>query len=134
MISKAIIAGRLTKDAEFKTTSNGTMIANFTVASDYWNGKENKASFFNFVLLGKFAESYSKRGVLTKGTFVIIDAEVRQEVYKNKEGNSVSTIRFYPNRIDLGPGSKRAAAEAKPADTPVIDEVETASSDDEFYF
>ena len=64
--------GRLTRDPEIKTTKGGTMIANFSIATNRsWkdkNGeKQESATFHNVVAYGKAAEilqKYTKKGDL----------------------------------------------------------------------
>ena len=56
-VNKVFVMGRLTRNAETKTTSNGTFIANFSIATNRSkkNGDETWGEivhFFNFSLYG----------------------------------------------------------------------------------
>lgn len=85
------VSGRLTRDAEIKTTNSGKIFTRFSIASntarmvnDAW---ENKAAFFDCVAWDKRAESISRNG--TKGSMVILSGKLSQDEYENSEGKKV---------------------------------------------
>jgi single-strand DNA-binding protein len=63
MLSSTVV-GRLTRDAEIRTTSNGNAIASFSVASDHGFGDRKSTTFVGVTVFGKDAEFCGK---LVKG-------------------------------------------------------------------
>jgi single-strand DNA-binding protein len=55
MLSSTVV-GRLTRDAELRTTSNGNAIACFSVASDHGHGDRKITTFVGVTVFGKDAE------------------------------------------------------------------------------
>lgn len=81
-----IIDGRLTRDAEMKSTKEGKQFAKFSVA---WNRGEKKPTHFYSCTLG--GEKATKLlTYLTKGKYVIITGEPDWYEY---EGKTLETIR-----------------------------------------
>lgn len=101
-ICKAIMIGRLTRDAETKYTAGGTAVCAFSMAvgtsakvGDKW---ENKASYFDHILYGKLAETLGKS--LLKGVQVSVVSRPKMESWE-KEGQKHSKIRFTVENIQL---------------------------------
>ena len=87
-MNKFLITCRLTRDAEVMCSNDGNVIVKFDVAVNRKYAKETdevKADFFNCVAFGKTAEVLDKCNV-AKGTKLIIEAEVRNNNYTDKEG------------------------------------------------
>jgi single-strand DNA-binding protein len=85
---KAIIQtnGFLGGDAEYKTTPNGTLVCNFSIAYKQWNGKDKEPStiWYNCTAFNDVArniEDYAK-----KGKFLIINGELKINPYIDKQG------------------------------------------------
>jgi single-strand DNA-binding protein len=63
MSNLVILKGRLSKDVELRTTTNGTPVASFSVAVNrrfVKEGEERQADFINIVAWSKTAEFCSK--------------------------------------------------------------------------
>ena len=56
----ATVVGRLTRDAQIRTTSNGNSIASFSVASDHGHGDRKVTTFVGVTVFGKDAEFCGK--------------------------------------------------------------------------
>lgn len=87
------ITARLTRDPEIKYTANGTVVANFSVAENIYNKKDQKqeAQFHNVVAFGKTAELIGN--TLSKGNKIHISGSVRNKVYmKDDERKKYSEI------------------------------------------
>jgi single-strand DNA-binding protein len=90
-INKAIIIGRLGKDPQINTFTNGGKIASFTVAtSKTWSDKttgerKERTEWHNIVItnpkLAELAEKY-----LTKGSQVYIEGSIRTREYNDANG------------------------------------------------
>ncbi len=69
-LNKAMIIGNLTRDPEVRSTSSGTTVANFAVATNFiWNDnqgqRQERAEFHNVVAwrkLGEICGQYLKKG------------------------------------------------------------------------
>ena len=81
------INGRLVRDAELKTTPNGTAVSSFSIATtkSYKKGEawEKKTKFFNCVAWAKLAETVSRN--LKKGDSVSILGELDQRTWDDKD-------------------------------------------------
>ena len=102
-LNSMAITGRLTKDAELKTTANGNTVLKFSVANNTGYGDNKRVTFFNCDLWGKQAESLAQ--YLTKGKQVALSGEVSLREYSTDSGkrqsldvrvNSVSLIGSKP--------------------------------------
>lgn len=85
MINKAIIVGRVVKDAELKTTYGGTSVCKFVLAvsrnrknGDKW---EEETSFIDIQAWGKQAEFVANK--LTKGKKIMVEGSLRQERWES---------------------------------------------------
>lgn len=92
-----VIAGRLTKDAQLRTTQNGDKIASFSVAVDDGYGQNKGTLFFDCSLWGKRGDNLSP--LLTKGKPVTVSGDLGIREY---EGKTYLTILV--NDLDLQGG------------------------------
>ena len=94
-MNKLIMMGRLCADPEVRYGgANNTAVANFRLAVDrrFKKDGETDADFFLITALGKqgeFAEKY-----LRKGTKILMEGEIRNNNYTNKDG-----VMVYQNQI-----------------------------------
>jgi single-strand DNA-binding protein len=101
-MNKIILMGRLTRDPEVRYGgANNTAVARFSIAVDrrYKREGEPTADFFNitaFGRLGEFAEKYLK-----KGTKILLDGELRNDNYTNKDGQKVYGMQIIANNIEF---------------------------------
>jgi single-strand DNA-binding protein len=118
-MNKIILMCRLTADPEIRYSSNEnqTCVAKFNLAVDRRFKREGEptADFFQIVAfgrLGEFAQNY-----LQKGTKVVLDGELRNNNYTNKDGQKVYGFQIVANSIEFAE-SKRAAQEnqSRPAE------------------
>jgi single-strand DNA-binding protein len=72
--------------------------ARFTIAVDEWNGKENKASFFDCKIWKKGAEKVLKN--YAQGDYLIVAGKIVQNSYTNKEGNKVNTFEVIVDNVE----------------------------------
>ncbi len=101
-MNKIILMGRLTRDPEVRYGgANNTAVARFSIAVDRRFKREGEptADFFNitaFGRLGEFAEKYLK-----KGTKILLDGELRNDNYTNKDGQKVYGMQIIANNIEF---------------------------------
>lgn len=113
-INSCVITGRLTKDAELRTTQTGKKVLSFTFASnrlvkrnDQW---ESKVSFIDGTLFGSRAESLAK--YLLKGMQVTVHGVLDQTIWVDKQGNKKSKLALLVDDIQMLGGKKQTAATA----------------------
>ena len=104
-----ILKGRLTKDIELKTSSNGTSYLNNSIAVDrkYSKGEEKQTDFFNISVCGKTAEFVSK--YFSKGSAILIKGRIENNVVE-KDGHKntytsimVDEVEFCESKSDSKP-------------------------------
>jgi single-strand DNA-binding protein len=96
--------GRLTGGAELKYIANGTPCCKFSICiNKTWkdkNGeKQEKPSFFNCVLWGKYGELMSK--YLTKGKQIAIEGELEQNAWEDNNHVKHNSIQINVNELFL---------------------------------
>lgn len=97
-----VVGANLTKDAEVKDIGNRKAI-NFSIAyNEYFveNGeKMEHTEYYNCVIWRD--ENVNIAKYLTKGTMVAIQGVPKDELYKNKDGETKSAIKIIVNEIKL---------------------------------
>ncbi|UXV53897.1 single-stranded DNA-binding protein [Staphylococcus aureus] len=90
MLNRTVLVGRLTKDPEYRTTSNGVSVTTFTIAVNrtFTNAQgEREADFINCVTFRKQAENVNN--YLSKGSLAGVDGRLQSRDYENQEGRRV---------------------------------------------
>lgn len=101
-MNKVILMGRLTRDPEVRYGgSNNGAIARFSIAVDRRFKREGQpeADFFNCTAFGRTGEFVEK--YLRKGTKVVLDGEVQNDNYTNKEGQKVYGTQIIVNQLEF---------------------------------
>ena len=104
-INKAILLGTLGRDPESRTTSGGTVVANFSIAvNESFKNKttgqwEKRTEWLNIVAFGRTAETASE--YLRKGSKVYIEGRIKTEKWKDKQGNDRYTTKIYADEIQF---------------------------------
>jgi len=104
MINKAILVGRLGKDPEVRYMQDGTMVTNFTLATDeYWKDKNGermqKTEWHRIVTFRKLAETCSN--FLSKGKLVYIEGKIQTRAWEDKEGVKRYTTEIIANNMQM---------------------------------
>lgn len=79
---KVIIAGRLGKNAEHRTTQDGTDICSFSVATDVGWGDNKRTIWVDVAKFGKGAAGLTR--YLTKGTSVTVVGDLSTREHEGK--------------------------------------------------
>lgn len=95
-MNKVIICGRLTKDAEVRTSQSGKQIARYTLAVDRYNSDADYISCVAFGKNAEFAEKY-----LSKGTKILIEGSIKTGSYTNKDNKKVYTTDVIVDRHEF---------------------------------
>lgn len=91
------LTGRITKDLELKQAGQ-TQVTNFSMAVDN-PFKKDDTSFFDIVAFGKTAQLLND--YCGKGSKVLIEGNLKQDRFQDKEGNNRSVVRVIANRIEF---------------------------------
>ena len=119
--NKSFVMGRLVRNAETKTTSEGLFIAHFSIANN--QSKKNQDGtwgetvyYFDFSLYGKRAEALAP--YLVQGQLVAIEAHLIQRSWE-KDGKKFSKLEIAVDDIQLvsRPNSKNEGNESREIET-----------------
>ncbi|MBC5685584.1 single-stranded DNA-binding protein [Roseburia sp. NSJ-9] len=117
-MNKIIMMGRLTRDPEIRYggVNNDKAVARYTIAVDRRFKQEGQpqADFFNVVSFGKAAEFVEK--YLRKGTKIVIEGELQNNDYTNKNGEKVYSIQIVTSQIEF---AESKASQNHPQEPPV---------------
>ena len=108
-LNSILIEGNLTRDPVLTTTPTGTPVCNFAVASHHMYRKEEEqqreTSFFDVEVWAKLGENCAKH--LKKGRGVRIVGRLKQDRWKNGEGQPRSRIKIVAEHVEFRPMRKR---------------------------
>ena len=103
-----VMEGRLTKDPTYMKTKNGKSLCKFSIANNrfyYMNGTlQKEVFFFDLVTWGYTADKAAVS--LFKGRHVLVNGELRQNVYTAKDGTKKSSV--YILALDIKNLDKKA--------------------------
>lgn len=114
-INSVVVAGNLTKDPVFRTTSNGTPVVNFYIAVNRrYKNKNNEwkedVCYVGIVAWNKLAESCKDR--LRKSSAVLVDGELQSRSLKTEDGKTRTIVEIKAKRIQfLNKNMKRSDVE-----------------------
>ena len=102
------LIGRLTRDAEIKSTPNGVTVANLSIANNQKvkkNGQwQDVANYFNVSLFGQSASNLAQ--YLTKGKQIAVSGALRQNRWTDQSGNNHSQIALVAQQLQLLGGNQ----------------------------
>ena len=128
MTNVTILTGRITKDLELKQAGQ-TTVTNFSLAVDN-PFKKDDVSFFDVVAFGKTAELLNN--YCGKGSKILIEGNLKQDRFTDKEGNNRSVVRVVANRVEFldSKGSNQGQAPKQQTNSPFANsEPEVNNSD-----
>ena len=97
MTNLTILTGRITKDLELKQAGQ-TQVTNFSLAVDN-PFKKDDTSFFDIAAFGKTAQLLNN--YCGKGSKILIEGNLKQDRFQDKEGHNRSVVRVIANRIEF---------------------------------
>jgi len=100
-MNKWIGMGRLTRDPEVRYGQSGNAVANFSIAVDrrFKRDGEAQTDFFNCTAFGKTGEFVEK--YLKKGIKVVVDGELQNNNYEDKNGTKHYSVQIIVNQIEF---------------------------------
>jgi single-strand DNA-binding protein len=128
-----ILAGRLSKDPETKTTPSGTQICCFTIAVNKRRrqNEPQQANFFDCVSAGKTAETVAR--YFKKGSSILISGEIDIDTWtdaqsgqkRSKPSVFANEVKFVDSLADSGAAG--AAEGQNPYNAPQTPQTATAA-------
>ena len=104
-LNSVLIEGNLVQDPEYRTTSKGTPIATFTIASNrFYRGEtdlEKEVGFFNVETWGKMAEQMNS--LAHKGRGVRVVGRLKQDRWQDSEGKQHSRVAIVAEHVEIRP-------------------------------
>jgi single-strand DNA-binding protein len=102
-LNYCIIDGNLVKDPDLRSTTNGTTICNFSVASNRFFDNRKEVSFFDVEAWGNLGKNCSAMGC--KGRGVRIIGRLKQDRWE-AEGINKSRVRIIAEHVEWKPEKK----------------------------
>jgi single-strand DNA-binding protein len=106
--------GRLTRDAESRSTPSGLSILKFSVANNTGFGDKQKTNFVNCALFGKRAEGGLKN-LLKKGQEVAVTGELNLNEFTKQDGTKSASLECNVNSVDLIGSKSQSNTQNSPA-------------------
>ena len=103
------ITGRLTRDAEVRTTSQEKQVVNFSVATnDSYRNKQGERIEQTTYFDCSYWISPNVAKILTKGTLVELSGRVSTRAWTGNDGEPRAGLNFYTSNIKLHGGGKKS--------------------------
>lgn len=112
MLNRIVLIGRLTKDPELRSTSNGTPVASFTIAVDRGFKNQNGEKETDFIPIVVWrAQAESCATYLSKGKLAAVDGRLQIRSYEAQDGTKrtvaevvAENVRFLSPKDGTGSG------------------------------
>jgi len=121
-----LAVGRITKDAELRTTKSGTSVCSLTVACNDGYGENKRTEFVKIALFGKRADGLSP--YLKRGAALTVEGTAKSNSWISKSGEARSEIEIIADKVTLQSG-KQGSSESQ-----VSDDAPNNSVDDDIPF
>lgn len=124
-MNHTFLQGRLTRDPEVRTTSNGTPVASGTIAVDraYKKG-DDWETITSFVTINAWEALADTLASFKRGELIYIIGSLRSRKYTDKNGEDKYPVELTAKEvISGGTGKRGATTETTTAETPVAGEV-----------
>jgi len=98
-INKVLLIGRLGKDPEERTTTGGTRVSNFRLATDTFHGSnsEKTTEWHRIVVFGKVAELCNQ--YLKKGRLVCVEGSLQTRCWEKNPGEKHYFTEIVASRV-----------------------------------
>ena len=102
------ITGRLTRDAEVRTTSQQKQVVNFSVAiNDSYRNKQGERIEQTTYFDCSYWITPNVAKILTKGSLVELSGRVTARAWTGNDGEAHAGLNFHTSQIKLHGGSRR---------------------------
>lgn len=110
-MNRVEIIGRLTRDAELKSSTSGTSYYRNGIAVDR-KGKDAGTDFFNLLAFNKTAEFLDK--YFRKGSKIAISGHLQSGEYTKQDGTKVTTVEIVVEECDFCESKGESKSESNP--------------------
>lgn len=112
MLNNVVLMGRMTADAELKSTPNGKYVASFSIAveRDYSQNGERQTDFINLVAWNKTAEFITN--YFNKGDMIAVTGSIQTRQYE-KDGSKRTATEVKVDKASFCGGKTEKKAEPK---------------------
>ena len=100
MINNVILMGRMTADAELKSTPSGKYVTSFSIAveRDFTQNGERQTDFINLVAWGKTAEFITR--YFSKGNMIAVRGSIQTRQYE-KDGSKRTATEVLVDKVSF---------------------------------
>ena len=100
-MNNIVLLGRLTKDADIRSTQSGKVVASFTLAVDrpYTQNGKREVDFIACQIWGKSAEVLGKS--VRKGQRILLEGRLQIRQYTDKNGNKRTAAEVVADRFEF---------------------------------
>ena len=126
-LNKVLLIGRLGADPEIRYTSDGTAVANFSLATnEQWTNKDGekteKTEWHRIVAWGRLGEICGE--YLKKGSQVYIEGRIQTRAWEDRDGNKRYTTEIIAQAMQMlgssmKEGQARSIDERYPIEEPI---------------
>jgi single-strand DNA-binding protein len=122
MLNNVILMGRMTADAELKSTQGGKYVTSFTMAveRDFKQNGERQTDFINIVAWGKTAEFISN--YFSKGDMIAVSGSIQTRNYEDKNGNKRTATEVLVDKASFCGGKAEKKPEKADEFVPIADD------------
>lgn len=125
------IIGRLTKDADVRTTSQDKQVVNFSVATnDSYRNKQGERIEQTTYFDCSYWITPNVAKLLTKGILVELAGRVSARAWTGKDGDVKAGLNFHTSQIKLHGGSRRTGTVQATTQSEINKVVPLATEDD----
>ena len=108
--NKTVLMGRLTNEPTIRETSNGTAVANFTLAVDRGFGENKQTDFFPIVAFKGTAETIAKH--VGKGQLILVCGQLQTRSWEDSDGNKRTTTEIVATEFSFCETKKTSETES----------------------
>ena len=94
-----LAVGRITKDAELRTTKSGNSLCSFTLACNSNYGEKKQTDFVKIALFGKRADGLHP--YLKKGIALTVEGTAKSNSWISKSGEAKGEIEIVADKLTL---------------------------------
>jgi single-strand DNA-binding protein len=110
-LNSILIEGNMVRDPQYRTTSKGTPVCNFSLASNRYlrrdSGYEQEVSFFDVETWAKLADTCGNMG--KKGRGVRVVGRLKQDRWTDNDGKARSRVTIVAEHVEFRPEFKKEA-------------------------
>jgi single-strand DNA-binding protein len=108
-LNSILVEGNLVRDPDLKTTTKGTAVCTFSIASNRFykqdSGMEKEVSFFDVETWAGLAENCANLGYKGRGVRVV--GRLKQERWKGSDGQPRSKVVIVAEHVEFRPDFKK---------------------------